>query len=191
MKHACLLVVLGIIGGLSTAQAADLQVAGGNHQILNQPNQAIDLYVTGGAESLGFLLAVQIGDGVAGPIVTGIDKQPGIFADSYMDPPLLLDRVAYTTFTVEMGDDPVIAEGLLVRLILDATAVPEGSYSLELTDIFISSYAAAFSSSMLDDMAVSIPTTFLPGTITVVPEPAMASLMSLVGVAMLPRRRRR
>ena len=190
MKRTCLFAVLGMIGGLPTAQAADLQVAGGNHQILNQPNQVIDLYVTGGAESLGFVLAVQIGGGAAGPVVTGIDIQPGIYAGSYMDPPLLMDRVAYTGVTVDIGADPVVAEGLLVRLILDASDVPEGQYSLDLTDIYIPSYAAAFSSLILDDMAGPIPTTFLPGTITVVPEPVMASLMSLVGVALLPRRRR-
>ena len=188
MKRTCLFAVLGMIGGLPAAQAADLQVAGGNHQILNQPNQVIDLYVTGGAAIGGFDLALQIGDGLSGPKITAVDLESGIFLDKHSGQSNMGSTDWATIYYITTESDPVVGDGLLLRLTLDATDVPNGSYGLALTGVEFPVFGVA--NSVFVNEQGEVPTTFVPGTISVVPEPAMASLMSLVGVAMLPRRRR-
>lgn len=193
VKLTRLLLVFGLIGWFSSLHAAILHVDGGTHQIESKPNQVIDLYVTGGVEIIGFYLAVQIGDGQAGPTITDVDLESGIFRDNHL-PQITsgegTDRLVFYDITTIASDPPVMADGLLVRLTLDASNVPHGTYALDLAGISVPSYGAAFDSTFISPNAETIPTTFLPGTINVVPEPLSATLFGGLAI-MIARRPRR
>lgn len=189
MKLTRLLLVFGLIGWFSTVDAAILQVGGGTHQIENKPGQVIDLYVTGGAEIAGFDLALQIGAGAAGPKITWVDLESGIFAGNHSGQTDngSSDRTAFYSISSAGENPPVLAEGLLMRVTFDATGTPEGVYSLAFEGIEIPGFGVADSEFTLTGPPVSA--TFLPGTITVVPEPGAACAMGVLALAVCRRRR--
>lgn len=183
------LILIGIIGVvIAPAQGADLTVDGGQHYLLPQANQTVELYVTGGAPVAGFDLALRIGDGTSGPRITAIDLAAGIFADNNNGQTSApgTDWVQFPGIITETGT--VVAEGLLLRLTLDATGVAEGAYGLFLDGIEMPGFGT-LSSQFYDANLNVVPATFTPGQLVVVPEPAATALMA--GLAALTLRRRR
>lgn len=191
MRRISVAFVLGIVGFISAARAQVLQVNVGSHTVQALPNQVIDVYVSGGAEILGFDLAVQVGQGDAGPIITDVDLESGIFQDNNTGQTNdgSLPRQAFYSITSNPDGGPVIADGLLLRLVLDASGVPQGSYPLILSGIEMAGFGTADSVFLSPDVDV-IPAEFIDGSITVVPEPpAVLGAIALSVLAPLRRRR--
>lgn len=190
MRTMSVPVVLGILGCIAVAQAQSLQVNAGSHTVLAQPNQAIEVYVSGGAAIGGFDLALQVGDGDSGPVITAVDLESGIFQANntgQTDTGSLPHQAFYAITTSEQGP-AVIAEGLLLRLVLDASDVPQGVYALSLSGVEVSGFGS-LDSVFLSPSAEIIPTQFIPGSITVVPEPSAA--LGAIALAIMPPIRRR
>ena len=124
----------------------------GTHTLLpNQPNQVIEIRVTGGDPVDGLNFYVQVADGgpelvalgllpagqgIDGPAITGADLISGtIFAannDGQQVPPGNQPQVAGFLITTDVGT--VAADGLLARLTLDTTGFTSGSWPLMLAD---------------------------------------------------------
>lgn len=190
-----LIVILAFLGSIccSTASGA-LSISVGSHQLTQSANQTIDIAVTGGDSIAGFDLVLQIGDGSAGPKVTLVDLESGIFAgkntgqtDNGSEPRLQFHSITTTTGTLT-------ASGLLLRLTLDATDVPAGAYQLRLGDVEFD--GVTFASTFYNVEGNALPAGINNGWLVVsagsgfVPEPAGIAIIGLAGSLMLQRRRR-
>lgn len=153
-----------------------------------QPGQAgqqvaLHLGNTGGALDYGGLnFSVRLGDGTAGPALTGVDLLTGTplaapdnfggqFPDSENTPWKQFWSVASTTATLPAGDS------LLVTLTFDTTGLSDGTWALSL---FGTGMPAT---QLLDRAGGEYAVTLQNGTLTVVPEPGV--LAGVAGVALL------
>lgn len=189
MRAMSVPIVLGAIGCASAVHAQALTVNAGSHVIQAQPNQVISIHVSGGAEILGADLVLQIGDGVAGPIITGVDLESGIFLSNHtgQSGDISLGRTAFYSITAD--SEPVIGEGLWAQIELDASGVPEGTYSLGFGPVEYPGFGT-IESVFFSPTVITVPTDFISGTITVVPEPsALLGAIALSAIAPLRRRR--
>jgi len=129
------------------------QITVGQHSLrANQPDQWINVLVTGGDAVSGLDLFAQIGDGgpelatfglsagKAGPRISGAELVQGTIFQGVTDPPVnvsspQLPQTAFYSIAL-IGSKPTVpAQGTLVRLRLDTTGFYGGQWDLRLRDV--------------------------------------------------------
>ncbi len=190
MMRSIGLAMLGAVVLVSTVDAADVTVNVGIHPIQPASGQIVDLYVSGGAAISGVDLAIQTGDGASGPKITAVDLESGIFLNNNSGQqeadPSFSEWARFPSITTESG--LVIADGWLVRLTIDASEMPQGSYDLVLSGIEVPGFGV-LDSVFLGDSGQPLSVDFTAGTLVVVPEPATIALLA-GGLLLLARHRR-
>lgn len=176
----------GLIGcGLLGVRAmGQIVIDVGDYTLLpNTPGQTISIRVSGGAAVQGLNFNVQVADGyptggsIDGPNITGLDllgtaSNPTIFFanNSGARTPVRSDPQVWSE-SLTTGSGTVNASGLLAVVTVDTSGWFGGSWS----------FALGNTQEGATDFA-GLPATITDGTITVVPEPASATV---VGVGLL------
>jgi hypothetical protein len=165
--------------------------------------QVLPILIQGTEQLAGMSFVAQIADGGPGPITQGLIDGPDITAVDLLtgaifgpnnqgvdDPgsyPQFARRSVITqpNTTITLSGQPSI----LGTLTLSTVGVAPGTYAVILGGV----PAALESSEFFDAAGESIPTTFVNGSITIVPEPSTILLAALAGcgVALAASRRRR
>ena len=131
---------------------ADLpQIVVGEHILrANQPNQTIQVFVTGGQQVAGAELFVMIGDGGpdlvelglpagnAGPMLTNVDVKSKTIFSTIVDEPVDLgsfSQIANWSIAASAVNESVTANGLLATLTIDTTGFLEGTWDLAFGEI--------------------------------------------------------
>jgi hypothetical protein len=181
------LFVVGILLAVASLSQADLIVDAGDHVLLaDTPDQVISIEISGvglvtnatvytetSHATLSPLPVFTSGNITSGTIFDG-NNQGGTY-DFYDD------EYGYADVITDTGT--VDGNGVLCFMTVDTTGVPEGTYSLLLTDTFYGNTVVG------TDPTVNI--SYLDGTIEVVPEPVTLALLATGGLALLRRRRQK
>ncbi len=143
-------VVVSICLTLDTSGAS---ITVGDVQLVaNQPDQWVDIEVSGGDMVAGLDLFVQVGDGgpqlvdfglpagKPGPSITGVDLKTGTIFQGVSDLPTdvgstQLPQTAVLTLSLVGAISSVPAEGTLARVQVDTTGFFGGTWSLQLDDV--------------------------------------------------------
>ena len=113
----------------------------GTHEFLpNMPNQTVQIHVTGGRPIEGLNFNAQIGDGgpavggTAGPVITAVDLETGIFAGNNDGQVDLGSIPQLAMYSITTSSGSVVADGLLATLTIDTTGfdIGEGPWVLAL-----------------------------------------------------------
>jgi len=115
-------------------------ITAGNHVLVPNSIQVIDILISGGDPIPGLDLYLVVGDNVAGPIITAIDIvgpgtvfNPNNTGQSTLGPPYdVPGRQPAVTTTTASGT--VAASGVLAHVTLDTTGIFGGTFSLSLTN---------------------------------------------------------
>ncbi|MEX2114046.1 MAG: PEP-CTERM sorting domain-containing protein [Pirellulales bacterium] len=181
---------------------AEVIVTAGNHQLLpDTPSQTITILITATADEAAHLMDFTAG--IAGgigpaPIITAMDiNGAGTLFDTSLNTSMVfhfgpgfeppgLEVLQRVEFDEDALNVPIGVNQLLATLTIDTSGFTAGAWALNLLhtnfdDLFLASTAG------------EIPVTLVPGSITIVPEPAALALacMALAAVVAVGARKRR
>lgn len=192
LHKSLILSVAVLFMGSAVASAAPV-ITVGNHAL--QPDltdQTIDIMVhsTEPIDVLNFLLYIGDGGEVVGgtdfgPVITDIDLTVDVYSENALPQGFVLESpmMWITNILGEQGETmPVSPEGgILARVTIDTTGLLPGQSWL----LGVVGHPVA-GDTTIDQQVPEAP----HGTLSIIPEPASASLLGLLGLAMLRRRRR-
>lgn len=152
---------------------ADLVIDVGDIELApKQPDQKIELFVSGDQLVQGLNFNIQI-DGMGQlPSVTDVDLVGGtIFAANHRPPTQIADFPQLQVWTIATSSGAVLADGLLATVTLDTTGVSNGIFELNLLDTI---------NGPTDFADPSLVVTISDGTLSVVPEPSSATFFCIL-----------
>lgn len=185
-----------VVGALAATDAGAAVINVGSNTVpQNATSAQVNISVTGGDAVTGFNLAAVLGNGTAAgaePTFTSVSFAGGTIWDAAANtvtggPVAGAPQDAQASVVFNSAGTSTAANGLLVKLFINTTGFAPGStFPLRLGSNEIGN-----STFIPSGTGGTVTPTIVNGTITVVPEPAVAGVAGLASLGLLARRHRR
>ena len=196
MKTKLLLAVTLLLSMTVSGHAAMIIV--GHHEILPDAISFVEIQIereAGDPDVFGGVLALQIGDGVTGPMIKSVSLTAGTIFDGHAlssTNPTPDSRQVFPDVEL-MAPMSLPDSGVLAIVEIDATGITSGTFDLVANEVTVSinQFSSTQVTEFFDSNVNSVPLTVQNGTVSIavpIPEPSSALLL-LSGLCFAYRRR--